>query len=208
MPSVSAKSMAEMMSLPGYAQMSILASQKYPKKAPNAFRVPYYSPATAAFRAAYRAEDAHAVLMDALAKAATKKLQHQRDNLERVIRAFDASPQSERILNSIRVPRIDASVGAVLLRASPDLEGQDNKGSRKVIYFHCGSLKFDAEAAKRLLEISHWIYEQNEIDIDPAAFEMIDVSAGVLHRVKTVRPTTIKNMKSTSKLIEQLWEGL
>lgn len=208
MPSVTAKSMAEMMTLPGYAQMNILAAQKYPKQAPNVFRVPYYSAAIAAFRAAYRSGSAKDITDRALAKAQTMKIPHQRDNLSRVVKAFQSSTQGERKLREIAVPRLDAHIETVSIRASADLEGTDDSGHRKVIYFHCGAISFDTEAAKRLLEISHWIYEQNGRDIDPIDFEMIDLSSGTLHRVKVIRPTTIKNMKATSKMIAQLWDGL
>lgn len=208
MPSVTAKSMAEMMTLPGYAQVSILAAQKYPKKAPNVFRVPYYAPAVASFRAAYRAGSAETAIDTALAKAQSMKLAHQRDNLTRVLKAFRSSDQCKRKLTGIAVPRLDAQIDSVSIRASADLEGTDDSGHRKIIYFHCGSVSFDVEAAKRLLEIAHWIYEQNGREIDPINFEMVDLTCGTLHRVKSIRSTTIKNMTVTSKMISQLWDGL
>jgi len=208
MPRVTAKSMAEMMPLPGYAQVRILAGQKYPRNAPSAFQVPYYSPAIASFRAAYKSGDRKAALDHAIAQAAGQKVSHKRANLERAIRAFAQSEHTRRHLNNVRVPRVESAVGTVEIKASPDLEATEDDGKQVVIYYHCGHLAFDIEAAKRLLEIAHWIYEQNQIDIAPQQFEMLDLSSGTLHKVRRIRPATIKNMKTTAKVIESLWESL
>lgn len=50
MPSLTAKSMAEMLKLPGYQQQNILVAQKYPKSAPQIFRTLYYQPTLKAIR--------------------------------------------------------------------------------------------------------------------------------------------------------------
>ncbi len=208
MPRVNARSMAEMMSLPGHAQMRVLAAQKYPGQSPNVFRVPYYAPAVAAFRAAYKSDAPHDVLKAAIAKAAGERLPHRRHNLERAIGAFGKLPESDRHLKSIRVPRVNSNIGSVELKASPDIEAKDDNDRTVVIYYNCTAFKFDEDVAKRLLEIAHWIYEQNSIDLDPKQFEMLDLSTGVLHRIKKIRAATIQNMKTTARMIEQLWDSL
>jgi len=208
MPRVTAKSMAEMMSLPGHAQMGLLVGQKYPKKAPSSFQVPYYSPAVTAFRDVYRTGNSKEVLAQALAAAEAQGNEHRRRNLERAIKAFSQTDEAKRRLSSVRVPRLEAALGNVGIKASPDLEAIDEDGDSVVIYYHCGTLAFDVEAAKRLLEIAHWIYEQNGLNLHPWQFEMLDLSSGTLHTVKKIRPATIKDMKTTAKLIESVWEAL
>jgi len=208
MPRVTAKSMAEMMSLPGHAQVGLLVGQKYPKKAPSSFQVPYYAPAVKAFRDVYRKGEAKDVVAQALASAEAQGNVHRRRNLERAIKAFAQSKSAQRKLFSVAVPRLEAALGAVGIKASPDLQAVDEKGNQVVIYYHCGTLAFDVEAAKRLLEIAHWIYAQNDQELAPRQFEMLDLSSGTLHQIKKVRPSTIKDMKTTAKLIESVWENL
>ena len=44
MPRISVRSFAEMLSLPAYEQLRVLYEQKYPKKEPQTFKIPYTNP--------------------------------------------------------------------------------------------------------------------------------------------------------------------
>jgi len=208
MPRINAKGMAEMIALPGYAQIPILAAQKYPSQGPAQFRRPYYAPAIDAIRNAYQSNDRGATVRDAREAIRGLKVASRRENLNRVLESFGNSDQLQRQLTIARKPRIIANLGTVELRASPDIVAIDEAGATKLLYYHCKSTAYDQEAAKRLIEISHWLCEENEIDIAPRDIEVIDLSNGTLHRIRNRRESTVRQMKQTAKVIASLWDDL
>lgn len=56
MPDLTVKALAELIHLPMYEHLRILAEQKYPAEIPAVFRVPFYGPAQNAVRAYYRSD--------------------------------------------------------------------------------------------------------------------------------------------------------
>lgn len=207
MPRMNARSMAEMIAVPGYAQLSMLTAQKYPKKGGAKFMVPYYGPAIAGFRQAISSNDPANALSAAESKAQAVGNKSRRENLARALDRFKHSGLLDRPLKLRTNAKIEASVGTVELRASPDLVADDGKGPI-VMYFNCNILAYDQETARRLLEIAHWLYGQNNIDIAPQRFEMLDLASGTLHQGKKPRSTTIAQMKKTATVIESVWDAI
>lgn len=208
MPRINAKGMAEMIALPGYAQIPILVAQKYPSQGPAQFRRPYYAPAIDAIRNIYRSGNRADTIQNAQAAIQGLKVPSRRTNLSRVLQSFEGSDQLQRQLTIAKNPKIISNLGTVELRASPDIVATDEAGTAKMLYYHCKSTAYDQEAAKRLIEIAHWLCEENEIEIAPRDIEVIDLSNGVLHRIRSRRESTIKQMKQTAKVIASLWDDL
>jgi hypothetical protein len=208
MPRINARAMAEMIELPSYAQMRILSAQKYPSQGPAQFRRPYYAPAITGIRRAYTDADPAAAIQLEIAHIQSIGSASRRENLGRALNCFANSDQLTRGLVIQKQPKIISALGAVELRASPDLIATDEKNRRKLLYYHCKATSYDKEAAKRLIEIAHWLCEENEIEIPPKDIELIDLSNGVVHHVKTRRASTVKQMKQTAKVIEAIWDDL
>lgn len=207
MPSLTVRAMAEMLRLPAYEQVRILAEQKHPKQAPQIFRTPYYQPAVAGIRAFYAEGNDVKQLTAARAKALNASQQSRRENVLRVIDKFEASAGAKRSLVIAKNGKYTAIVGDVELRLSPDIQALD--GDKPVfIYYNCRATGLDEEAAKSTLEIAHWVLEANGLDVKPVQVEYLDLATGVLHRVKKRRPTTVKALKSNAKIISTLWPSL
>lgn len=207
MPSLTVRAMAEMLRLPAYEQVRILAEQKHPKQAPQIFRTPYYQPAIAGLRAFYAGGNDPTRLLAARGKALSASQQSRRDNLIRVIDRFEASHAAKRLLVIMKNSKYIASVGDVQFRLSPDIQALD--GEKPVfIYYNCRATKLDEEAARLTLEIAHWVLEENGVDVKPIQVEFLDLATGTLHRVQKRRPTTVKALKGNAKIISTLWSTL
>jgi hypothetical protein len=207
MPSLTVRAMAEMLRLPAYEQVRILAEQKHPKQAPQIFRTPYYQPAITGIRAFYANGNDLTQLTAARGKALNASQQSRRDNVLRVIDKFEASSAIKRPLVIAKNSKYTASVGDVQLRLSPDIQAFD--GNKPVfIYYNCRATRLDEEAARSTLEIAHWVLETNGVDVKPIQVEYLDLATGVLHRVKKRRPTTVKALKGNAKIISTLWPSL
>jgi hypothetical protein len=207
MPRINARNMAELIAMPAYVQLAMLTGQKYPKQGPSQFKRPFYAPAVDAIRSYYRSDDKQQTLAAAVGKVQGIANQARRDNLLRAIDAFRKSDQSTRALAVQKNSRIEVAIGDVALRASPDMTASDDKGPL-LIYYNLKIVAFDVEAARRLAEITHWLCEQNEIEIPINRIELVDLANGSLHRTKTRRAATIRQMKQTSKVIQSLWDQI
>ncbi|WP_161810946.1 hypothetical protein [Steroidobacter agaridevorans] len=196
--------MAEMLRLPAYEQLRILAEQKHPKQAPQIFRTPYYQPAIAGVRSYYASGNDRSKLSAAKSKALSASQPSRRDNLIRVIDKFETTPAALRSLSIMKHTKYTAAIGDLQLRLSPDIQALD--GEKPVfIYYNCRSIKLDEEAAKLTLEIAHWVLDENGINVKPIQIEYLDLATGVLHQVKTRRPTTVKALKNNARIISALW---
>ncbi len=90
------------------------------------------------------------------------------------------------------------------LRLSPDLWAYEGTEER-IIFFNANVLPQDPALAKKTLEIAHWVLEQNGLDLKPEQVEFIDLTTGVLHKIKRRRQKTIKDLGENAKLITSLW---
>jgi len=207
MPSLTVRSIAEMLRLPAFEQVRILTEQKYPKQQPQSFRTPYYQAALTGIRNFYSADHAKTSLADARAKAQAAGQLTRRQNNLRVIDKFEESAQAARSLVPMANSRYSAEIERVVLRLSPDLQATEDD-QRRVLYFNCRNAKLDDEAAKYTLEIAHWLLEQNEIEVKPQQIEYIDLATGKLHRVKKRRAATIRALRANAQIIDALWPTL
>lgn len=201
-PRLSARNAAKFLHLPAIEQMRWLHDQKYPRQTPQVFKQPYYAPPIAGIRGFL--ELGPAALIDARAQIQRIRVASRRMHCTRVLEQFVQSEHAARGLKPITLKRITAFMHDVELRLSPDLWALEGEEER-VIYFNANVEPQDAELAKKTLEIAHWLLEQHDSGIKPEQIELIDLSTGVLHKVRKCRARTIRDLEENAKLIGSLW---
>jgi hypothetical protein len=207
MPSLTVRSMAELLRLPAYQQQRILAEQKYPKQQPQSFRTPYYQPALTAFREYYRRNNDAAALDAAVGGLQKIKVDSRRANNLRVIESFKDSLIAKRSLIPTSNRRYDFGLGDVILKLSTDMQASQGDEDR-FIYFNCRNAPIDAETARLTLEIASLVLEANNIEFAISDIEFIDLKAGKLHKVSKRRSATTKLVNANAKIIATLWPTL
>jgi hypothetical protein len=208
MPSLSVRSFAEMLDKPIYEQIRILHEQKYPSKEPQMFKIPYYGKSITAIRKFYKAENDFKILDEALkdidstAKPESKKLQNTR-----VIKAFSKNKVSQRKLIIKPSPKLNFTQGDVEIRLSFDLSADEKKETR-MMFFNLRNAEITEEIAKKTLEISHFILNENKIPTSTKSLELIDLYSGKVYLLSKTRKRTIDLMKSNMKIITTLWPSI
>lgn len=201
-PRLSARSAAKFLQLPALEQMRLLHDQKFPQQTPQVFKQPYYAPPIAGIRGFL--ELGPAGLIDARAQIQRIKVASRRMHCTRVLEQFIQSEHAARGLKPAPIQRYTAFMHDLELRLSPDLRAYEGTEER-IIFFNANVLPQDAELAKKTLEIAHWLLEENEVDLKPEQVEFIDLTTGVLHKIKKRRAKTIKDLAENAKLITSLW---
>lgn len=204
MPRLTVRAFAELMSMRAYEYDRILHEQKYPTQQPQMFRTPYYSPALSAIREYYRQGNDRAVLAAARQQIAQLRLDSRRDNNSRVLDAFEHGRQARRALTVLTNPRTSVSVGAVDLRLSLDLFGEERDNPRP-IYYNCRTTELDVDVARLTLEIAHWVLERAGIQVPVRTLEYVDLTSNRVHRIGQRRQRTINRMRGAARVIEALW---
>lgn len=207
MPSLTVRSVAELLRLPAYNQTRILYDQKYPKQEPQKFRTPYYQPAVTAFRDFHKSSNDPSILLAARNAALSIKQDARRQNVLRVVDAFTASPQIQRRLTPVTNPRLSATISTIDIRLAADLRAIEGSAGR-VIYYHCRQIPIDTEVAHVTTEIAHWILQEAGQDIDIDQIEVVDLAAKRVYKLRKRRPTTIRLLKNNAKIIEALWPSI
>lgn len=207
MPSLTVRSLAEMLNLPAHAQARILSEQKYPKNAPQSFRTPYYQQALTGIRSYYKGGKDPSRLAIAAAKCETFKQESKRDHNLRVLNSFKASELSARslILEPKQVIRLKE--GSVELKLTPDLEAME-EGVPRAVFLNLRGQVLDPELARVTLEIAHWVLEKNQLPVTSNRLEYFDLYKGQRHLLGKRRASTIKAVTDTFKIIETLWPTL
>lgn len=205
MPSLNAKALAEMLSLPAYNQSRLLYAQKYPKQEPQKFRTPYYLPALTAIRHFYGEGRDHKVLKAAIADIPQKiGNEARRAHNLRVISKFQESDQSDRELVPLTNSKISFEIDTVLMRLSADMQATQ-RGKPHAIFYNCRDVIVDPEIARKTLEIGYWLLEVNEVEIAPRCVEFVDFQAKKVHRISRSNASTIRLLKKNIPIIEALW---
>ena len=206
-PSLTVRAFAELLRLPAYEQLRILQEQKYPSRAPQVFRAPFYAPALRAIRAFYGAGNDPAVLDLARQALGGLGLEARRQSNTRVLDAFAGSTQSERRLVPVANPRVALAVEPVRVRLSPDLVAEEATVGRW-IYYNCRAAAIEAETARTTLEIAHWLLEETGAVVDPGSIEFIDLAANRQYRGRGRRSTTIRRVRQNARVIDAVWRSI
>lgn len=201
-PRLSARSAAKFMHLGMLEQARLLHDQKFPQQTPQVFKQPYYGPPIAGIRSFL--ETGPSALADARAQIQKIKVPSRRMHCTRVLEQFVQSDHAKRGLKPLPIKRLMAEIGELELRLSPDLYATEADEER-IIFFNANVLPTDVELAKKTLDIAHWIVEQNGLEVRPDQFEYIDLSTGILHKIKSRRTKTIKTLEEYAKIIGSLW---
>lgn len=207
MPSLSVRSLAEMLNLPAHAQARILTEQKHPKQAPQVFRTPYYQQSLAAIRAFYKSGNQKAELLAFETKMEAIKQEARRENNLRVLRSFRKSDFAQRTIQLSTNKNIKYTSGEVELRLSPDLNGIES-GKLKLLFLNFRSHALDADVAKNTIEITHWLLEQAGHELPIKNIQYIDLYTETTFEVSKRRASTVKAVSENLKIIETLWPSL
>jgi len=207
MPSLSVRSLAEMLNLPAHAQARILAEQKHPKQAPQVFRTPYYQQSLAAIRAFYRSGNQKSELLEFEAKMEGIKQEARRENNLRVLRSFRNSDFAGRTIELLVNKSIKHHIGDVELRLSPDLTGVES-GKAKVLFLNFRSQVLDPELARSTIEITHWLLEKAGQERPLKSIQYVDLYEEKTFEISKRRASTVKAVSENLKIIEALWPTL
>jgi hypothetical protein len=207
MPSLTVRSMAEMLNLPAHAQARILSEQKHPKQAPQVFRTPYYQQALAGIRQYYKAGRDHSKLTLAALKCEEFEQESKRDHNLRVLNSFKASELAARDLLLTAKNLTKLALNNVELRLMPDLAATEG-GKPRIVFLNFRGHALDPEVARLTLEIADWVFEKNQIPIGTKNLEYVDLFKGKAYAIAKRRASTIKAVTQNFKIIEALWPTL
>ncbi|MBI2744529.1 MAG: hypothetical protein HYX45_03000 [Burkholderiales bacterium] len=207
MPSLTIRSFAELLNLPAHAQARILAEQKYPKQGPQSFKTPYYQQALVGIRAFYKAGNDVEQLTRAAAKIEAFTQETKRDNNLRILSSFKQDELASRKLKIAPAKHLSFTVDDVVLRFSPDLNGQEN-GAEQLFLLHYRSKPLEPEMARTTLELVHWALEISGSPVSTKQLEYIDLFTNKPYAITKRRSSTIAVAEQNLKIIQTLWPTL
>ena len=206
-PALTVRAFAELMRLPAYEQLRILAEQKHPSQQPQVFRTPFYLPALAGIRSYYRSGNDPRALEAARIKASEARLRARRDSNLRVIAQFARGEQARRVLLPVPGPRASHHLGGVELRLQFDISAREDDTSRHIFY-NCRAVPIDGEVARTTLELAHWVLEETGVDAPLNSLEYVDLTGGRVYRTRSRRPRSIQIARRNAAVIETLWPSV
>ena len=208
MPTLTIRSLGEMLYLPMYQQLRMLTEQKYPNQEPAAFRVPFYSPAMAAIRRYYRESNSLNVLDAAIAQVqASTYLQQRKTNNVAVITAFRQGQQRTRDLTPVTATGYTANLAGLQLRFTPDLIATEN-GTRKYLIYDCRAVAPTQQIARTVVDLANYVLQQNGVELVPRDVELVSLRTDQRRRFSTISQTSINRAQQNAAAIIQLWPTL
>jgi hypothetical protein len=208
MPKLTVRAFAEMMVLPAYEQERILFEQKYPKKAPQIYKAPYYAPALSAIRRYYRGGNDTSILdecrlhIQESAKPPSKCLHNLR-----VIDAFNAGPQAMRQMTLRTFREYTLGIGSVVLRLNFDLIA-DEAAKRRRLFYNVRNAELDCEVARLTLELAQIVLRENGQAVPATSLEFVDLFSQTIVTSRRLRTTTEEKVKRNASIIERLWPAV
>lgn len=209
-PSLTVRSFAEMIHLPAYEQMRILAEQKYPADEPARHRVPYYCEAKAAIRRFYRHDNDPRIVDDVQRHLQARRKMTSRARAahnSRVLDAFIHSPEAHRRLEVCPFGTRKRSLHGVDLRLTFDLVA-DEKGKVKFKYYNMRVEEMDEELIRSTLELSSHLMAAEKIAHRFCDLEYFDFESGKLYRWSRPRKRTLQRAANNADLVKTLWPTL
>lgn len=208
MPKLTVRAFAEMMVLPAYEQERILFEQKYPRKAPQIYKAPYYAPALGAIRRYYRGGNDTFILDECRRhiQETAKPLSKCQHNL-RVIDAFNAGPQAVRQMTLRTLRDYTLGVGSVELRLNFDLIA-DEAAKRRLLFYNVRNAELDSDVARLTLELAQIVLRENGQTIPAASLEFVDLFSQTMVTGRRLRTTTEEKVIRNASIIERLWPAV
>ena len=203
-PVLTVRAFAEILRVPAYTYVRILQEHKYPKQAPQSFRIPYYRPALSAIRRFYEQGNDPRVLNTARTQLAAISNQTRRTHNQRVIDSFAGSNQLGRQFKMQTNPRIGATLSGVDLKLSPDFVVEDAGNTRR-IYYNCRLTPADPDIARVTLELADWVIGQAGISIHPSTLEFIDLANHHVTQGRPRRRKTLTQAHRAAQVIAAVW---
>jgi hypothetical protein len=206
-PRLTVKSIADILRAPASNPSKVLHDQKYPDEDPQKFRTPYYQGVIAGIRRYYANSNNRSVLTVLRNKLLTIANKARRDNNLRVLDSFLASKHAQRRFVLAPNRRYSATVGGVEISLSADMQAME-AGVLKVIYFNCRATAVDQETASLIVELAHWVLQENGVQVTPRQIEVMDISNGRSLGTSSQRQSTMTALAGRAAAILSLWDKL
>jgi hypothetical protein len=202
------RSFAELLHLPAHAQVRILNEQKYPRREPQVFKVPFYQVAVTGIRDYYISEGDPRRLAAAKLKAGHLRPPQKRTSNERAIRAFERGSQSRRRI----LPTPSHTYRAQLprdieLRVRFDIEGIENGRPQHILY-NLRNVPVDPDVAATALHIAYWVLGENAVVAPIRTLQFVDLLTDDTYSVSRQSQRTLRLMQENAQIIEALWATL
>lgn len=120
-PAVTVKAFAELMNVPVYSQLSIIGQQKYPRRTPAIFQVPYYAETVRAIRRYYRNGSNLRPVDEAIMVLQTMERDAKRDNDDEPYKPSGRGNTYVHRASFVRPEPSPCHFGVVNVRLTPDL---------------------------------------------------------------------------------------
>jgi hypothetical protein len=206
-PRLTAEAFSELIAMPAHEHLRIIREQKYPKRAPAMYQVPYYSQVMTAIRQFHKSGNNVAVLSEAIMDLQSTEQNAKTKNNIRAIEAFRDSVLKDRRIQIRTVPRQTIRFGTVEVRFTPDLCGLEGDAMR---YFILNPRRQDAndEIARMTLELGYHILYHNGIVCKLNEFEYVNLLSNQVMKAPRFRQGTITKAERTAQIVEALWESI
>lgn len=199
------RAFSELLQLPAYAQSRILYEQKYPRRQPQAFKIPYYQTALGGIRDYYRTGRDASALTRARNKASVLSQDARRIHNVRVIDAFEGGAQFNRNLQLLSMPTYIAEpVPGLELRLRFDAEALERNRKARIFY-NLRNTELDDRTARATLQIAQWVLEENGQGDSIRSLDYVDFMNGSVHSVSRQSQRTIRLMEANSEIIMAIW---
>lgn len=208
-PALTVRAFAEMLELPMYQQLRILTEQKYPRRHPTPYRIPFYQPAIAAIRDFHASGGQRRVLHQAMNSIqGSTMVDAKKRNNTRVIRSFQRCGQIRRQLVIQPRRRTAVMFHGISLKYIPDLAGTE-RGRDKHIFYNVRQASVTPGIARTTLELAHWVLSSSGLHVPLSDIEFVDLAdRGRVHRINRVRQQTIRRSTQNARAIVHLWQGI
>jgi hypothetical protein len=202
------RSFAELLYLPAHAQVRVLNEQKYPRREPQVFKVPFYQVAARGIRDYYASDGDPRQLAAARARAAQLRPPQRRSSNERAIRSFERGSQADREIHPTPTPTYRARLARdIELRVRFDLEGLEANTPRRILY-NFKSIQLDPDVAKSTLHISYWVLSESGLQFPIRTLQYIDLLTDDSYSVSRQSQRTLRIMEENARIITTLWPTL
>ena len=202
------RSFAELLHLPAHAQVRILNEQKYPRREPQVFKVPFYQVAVTGIRNFYDSDCDPRQLAAARARAALLRPAQKRTSNERALRSFERSSQADRVIRPTPTPTYRARLNREIeLRVRFDIEGLEDDTPHRILY-NLRNVQVDAEVAASTLHISYWVLGENGLVVPIRTLELVDLLTDDTYSVSRQSQRTLRLMEENARIIGTLWPSL
>lgn len=207
MARITVKAFAELMNAPGYSQLRILSEQKYPRRAPALYQVPYYAATMRAIRQYYRHGGDLGRIDKAIIDLQAANPNPKRANNVRALQAFRSGSQIHRRGTVRPIKRRSFRFGVVEIRVSPDIIIEESKGLRYLLY---NFKQYDPadEIIRTTLELVYYILHESGVQCRLNDCEYMCLQSDRTIRHTRFRNRTLERAMQTAQMVATLWDSL